>query len=519
MKNKKSFNNVIIFLIIILFVSSIIGFVEGHQNLSYHKYGYPVFTIGNEPLIYSYNTSYSLGNTKYERPFYSSSDDNLLLAYSITGKKYLGRQVRLGNSCVPLQFYDVQVNAPYSICVSTEQIAPNGTTLIPEVMVYYSTTIPEIDEYVNNPSFEGEILVHYNITNPKISEVSPIILNLGKLPIRVNDERIEDVLNKPISNDTILVFGSNTSMILNKGDSNMAAVSTTAGSVNYLGSMQLLSVPRINPNFSYIFYKDNGNYFVKIQRMTQIQEGTLALTFRLIQIDYAIKIVDPIIENTLNFLDIAPERLRFKPNLQINISNNEIHQLNFKFLKDGNMKSQNITLDQNGNYLFNEYIDAYGNSFSYPFDYYTSKITVSPPLLVSDRKDISTQSNSGFNADIEINYNDIIFKLSRSLESVIAFLIGLITVSIGLMYLFFKPETDIRIIFLSIVGVIISIISLLTLNGLNHIISIGSILIFISLVFIVVIYHKRGIPSKIQPTPAEKTEKVVQKKHKKTKKR
>jgi hypothetical protein len=519
MKNKKSYNNVTIFLIIILFVSSIIGIVEGHQNLSYHKYGYPVFTIGNEPLIYSYNTSYSLGNTKYERPFYSSSDDNLFLAYSISGKKYLGRQVRLGDSCIPLQFYDVQVNAPYSICVSTEQIAPNGTTLIPEVMVYYSTTIPEIDEYVNNPSFEGEILVHYNITNPKISEVSPIILNLGKLPIRVNDERIEDVLNKPISNDTILIIGSNTSMILNKGNSNLAGISTISGSVNYTGPKQLLSVPRTNPDFSYIFYKNNGDYFVKIQRITQIQEGILSLTFRLIQIDYSIKIVDPIIENTLNFLDIAPERLRFKPNLQINISNNEIHQLNFSFVNDGNPKYRNITL-QNGTYIFNEYVDANGNSFLYPFDHYISKITVNPPLLITDRKDIPTQSNSGFNADIEIDYNDITFTLSRSLESIIFFLIGIITVIISFFGLFIKSEKDVRILLLSFVGVLISISSLLTTNGFNHIISLGSILILISIIFPIVIYYKQDVPRKIQPTiDTVKNDKAAKKKRCKPKKR
>ncbi len=516
MINKKSFNNVIIFIFVILFLFNFIGIVEGEDELSYQKYNNPVFTLGKESLIYSYNISYYLENKKYERPFYSSSDENLFLAYNILGIKYLGRKVNLGGSCIPPLFYDQQINSPYALCMDTKSTTSNGTIVIPEVMIHYATTIPEIDEYVNNPTYEGEILVHYNITNPKISEVSPIIFNLGKWPIRVNDEKIADILNVPIINDTIVVFGSNTSMILNKGNSNIVMISATAGSVNYTGPTQLTSLPRSNPDFSYIFYENHGDYLIKIQRTTQIQEGILSLTFRPVKIDYAIKIVDPIIENTLNFLDIAPERLRFKPYLQINISNNEIHQLNFKFVTNGNSKYQNITLDQNGTYLFNEYMDANGFSFFYPFDSYTSKVMVSPPLLISDHKEISTQSNSGFNAEIEINYNNIIFKLSRSLESIIKFfLIGLIPVLIGLIYLFLKPKADVQI--LSIVEIIISIISLLTLNGLNHIISIGSIIIIILIIFVIIIF-KHGISGKIQTAYDIKIDKVVKKKHRRLKK-
>ena len=513
MINKKSYNSIIIFLFVILSLFSVIGIVKGENELYYQKYNIPVFSLGKEPLIYTYNTSYSLENIKYEKPFYSSSDNNLYLAYNIGGKKYLGRNVNLGSSCIPPLFYDVQAGSPISICMDAKSVAPNGTIIIPEVMIHYATTIPEIDEYVNNPTYEGEIFVHYIVKNPNISEVSPIIFNLGKLPILVNDENVADVLNKPILNDTILIFGSIPSMIMNKGNSNLVQLSMTADFQLYMGPSQLTSFPRIIPYFSYIFYEDHGDYFLKIQRTTQIQEGTLSLTFRPVEIDYTIKIVDPIIESTLNFLDNAPERLRFKPYLQIYISNNEIHQLNFTFVKNGNLKYQTITLYQNGTYLFNEYVDAYGNSFLYPFDSYTSKIIVSPPLLISDHKEISTQSNSGFDADIEIEYNNIIFKLSRSLESKIAFIIGLIVVILGLLSLLLKPEKDVRMILVSFVGVIILIISLYTLNGLNHIMSIGSILIVISIILTIIIYYKHGMPSKIQPADDIKIDKVVKKKH------
>lgn len=519
MKNKKSFNNQISFFICFLFIISFIGIVDGHQNLSFHKYGYPEFTIGNTPLIYSYSTSYSLDNTKYERPYYSSSDKNLFLAYSITGKKYLGRQVRVGDTCVPLQFAEIQVNAPYSICMSTEMRAPNGTTIIPEVMVLYSTTIPEIDEYVNNPSFEGEIAVHYNVTNPKISEVSPIILNLGNIPIRVNDEKIEDILNKPIFNDTILVFGSNTSLIFNKGDSTKAGISTISGSVNYTEPKKLLSVSRTNPDFSYIFYRDNDDYYVKIQRMTHIQEGTLALTFRLIQIDYSINIEDPTVDNTYNFLDNAPKRLSFKPNLQINISNNEIHQLNVTFLKNGSTEKKSIPLDQNGTYYFNDLMEAYGEPWLFPFDSYTSRIVVSPPLLISNHRDILTPENSGFNADIEIDYKNIFFNFSRPVESKIGFLASVILVIIGIIYLRLKPESDNILKVISIIAVIVSIFTFLNSNGLNHIFSIGSLVLVTSIVLTIIIFKKSMVPSEIQQETNVKNKKEIKKKRKGVKKR
>ena len=422
-----NFNNVIKFLMIILFLFSMIGIVNGENELSYHKDSTPIFALGNEPLIYSFNASYSLDNIEYERPFSSLSDKNLFLGYTITGKKYLGKNVNSGGSCTPLLFSEEENNAPHSICITIFTIMPNGTVIPkPEVMIYYTTTIPEIDEYVNNPSYEGEILVHYNITNPKITDVAPIIFNLGKWPININEEKITDVLNMPIINDTILVFGSNTSMILNKGNTDTVVMSVTAGTLNYTGSTQLIVALRSNPDFSYIFYKNQGDYFLKIQRTTQIQEGILSLDFRPVQIDYAIKIEDPIIENTLGFSDNAPERLQFKPDLQINISNNEIKQLNFSFFKDGNVKYSNLPLDQNGTYTFNEYVDANGNSFFYPFDDYTSNIIVNPPLLISDQEEISTQTNSGFNANIDINYNEIHFVFSRTLESLIGFVCGLV---------------------------------------------------------------------------------------------
>ncbi len=486
---------VIKFLLIISVLFATVGIVNADNELSYHKFSNPVFSLGNESLIYSFDSSYSLNNIEYKSPFYAESDNNLQLGYTITGEKYLGSNVNVGGSCIPLLFSEEENNAPFPICMKVNTTTPNGT-VSPEVMIYYTTTIPEIDEYLNNPSYEGQILVHYIVINPQITNVAPIDFNLGKWPVRVNEEKITDVLNKPISNDTILVFGSNVSMILNKGNTNQVALALTAGSFNYTGSTQLVSSARSNPDFSYIFYEDQGNYFLKIQRTTQIKEGILSLNFRPVQIDYAIKIEDPIVENTLNFLDNFPERLRFKPNLEISISNNEIHQLNFAFVSNGNIKNKNIPLDQNGSYTFNEYVDAEGNSFLFPFDTYSANIVVNPPLLISAQEAIPTQSNSGFNANIEINYDQIRFTFIRSLESLIGFVCGLITCLIGL---FIKQNKKIVMIILAIGG-IISIISLFNVNGLNHLLSIGSILIIGAIIFVLYIrflpHNKKEIVSR-----------------------
>jgi hypothetical protein len=519
---KRRSHHVIIVFILILFLFSLIGIVNGENEFLYQKYNNPVFTLGSDPLIYSFNASYSLENKKYERPFYSFSyakpfnsfsDNNLFLSYTITGKKYLGRNVNLGGSCIPLIFKEEGENAPYPICIQSTVIAQNGTTIIPQVLIYYTTTIPEIDEYANNPSYEAEILVHYIISNPKISEVSPIILNLGKWPVRVNDEKITDMLNKPILNDTILIFGSNNSMILNKGDNNIVSGAMTVGSVNYTGSTKLISFPRRNPNFSYIFYEDHGDYFLKVQRTTQSQEGILSLNFRPVKIAYAIKIKYPIVDRTYNFLDAAPDRLNFKPDLQINISNNEIQQLNFKFIKYGNTEFQNITSDQNGIFHFNELMDAYGNSFLYPFDYYTAKIVVNPPLLISDNKEILTPANSGFTADIEIFYKNINFKFSRPLDSILVFFSGLIIVLLSLIGLLLRPEADRRLIVIPIIGLIVSIIPILVSNGLNHLVSLGTIIIFISLISIIIVYYYiQGSQRQPNTQMNQKAEKAIKKK-------
>jgi hypothetical protein len=486
---KNLFENAMIFLLIVLILFGFIGIVNGEEELSFNKDGNPVFTLRNESLINSFNASYFLGNKIIERPFSQLSDEKLFLAYIIVGKKYLGNKVNTGGSCLPTIFaYEDDYAAP-SICMDVWTASPNSGVIIPETLIYYSTTIPEIDEYMNSPSYETEILVNYSIKDPKITRVAPITLNLGKWPVSVNEEKITDVFNKPIKNDTILIFGSNTSMILNKGDTNIVGLSLVAGSENYTGSTRLISIPRNNPDFSYLFYEYRDNYFLRIERTTQIQEGILSLTFRPIKIVFAINIEDPIVENTLNFLDKSPDRLKFKPNLQINISNSNIRQLNFKFLSNGNTKISNISLDQNGTYSFSQYLDANGNSFFYPFDHYTSNIEVNPPLLISNQEEIPTQSNSGFNAIIKINYKTISFDLSRSIESLIGFFCGLLLILIGIIALFIKPGKN-SVLFLSIFGVIVSIISLFNTNGFNRIFSIGTIIIISSILIIIVIYYK-----------------------------
>lgn len=479
-----------------LFFLCLIGTVNAEKQLSYQKYGTPTFSFNDEPLIITFNASYSLDGQKYDKHFSNLSDENIFLGYTITGKKYLGSDVISGNgSCIPPIFGEENPGAPYPICLDVQTTTNEGVRPA-KVMILYSTTIPEIDEYVNNPTYEGEILVHYQIKNPRISTVSPIVLNLGDWPVRVNDEKITEILDKPISNDTILIFGSNTSLILNKGNSNIVALRTKAGTLNYTDN-ELTAFPRSNPDFSYIFFKNKGNYFLKIQRISQVQDGVLSLNFRPIKIDFSLKIEDPIVENTLSFTENTQDTLRYKPKLQINISDNKISQLVFNYLSGGKEINKSVLLNPNGTYFFNDYVDAKGNFFYYPFDHFYSKISVSPPLLISDEKEISTESNSGFDASIDIHYKTINIEFSRSIETWLILIVSLLISIIAVIGYFNKIKPDNPL--LELLGVISPIFLLILVSGLNHLLSIGTIMIvvpFLIIGFYFIYWKKRKIQIK-----------------------
>jgi hypothetical protein len=477
--------SITVFIILILFLF-LFGHANGENQFEYHKNGSPLFTFGKEPLIKTLNASYVVNNYLYTGT-YSQFDapykfQDVDFAYSISGVKYNGMYVKSVNPVfLPFLFNDSTPNgiifAGYPIVEATF----GGTG--PNILVI-STTKTDVDEYFNGSTTQGEILVNYYTDNPKVTEINPIILNLGKWPNRVNvfhsnglneGYDIEDILNTEINNDTILIFGSNTSLIVNKGDWGYSNFQYD----DYMkyNIIQHSVFSERNPSFNYIFYKLDDNYFLRLQRVTPIENGTLFLYFRPVRTDYSISIDNPKVR------DIMTES-QIKPILELNTHDNKINKFDFGYQDHGMKKITPCLPDENGNFLFDKDIDADPEStFFYPFEGYTSKINVTPPLLIADRDiiQLSKQDSKEYEAYIDINYNKITIKIIKKLEPIIVYIASILTIIVGYI-IYLKSESSKPFLGWAIISIIIGIVGFYATNGFDHLICIGTVFLSIALI-------------------------------------
>ncbi|MEA2033607.1 MAG: hypothetical protein U9N41_08510 [Euryarchaeota archaeon] len=118
--------------------------------------------------------------------------------------------------------------------------------------------------------------------------------------------------------------------------------------------------------------------------------------------------------------------LRIKPELNFEISDKDIDQLNFTYESDSNTITKNKKLESDGNIKFDEKVFTEGDKIWYPFDSYKAEITVEPPLLINEEKNLDMLLGSEFEGNLQIDNNKIDISIQRSVRSKIKYFIPLV---------------------------------------------------------------------------------------------
>jgi len=518
-----SVQKISLFWLIFLFNIFIIGSVYAENHLEYHKNSIPEFTLDNEPLIYSVNGSYSFDVIKQnlnisnsqkklfsiygywndplndtiplpfiptkhtnENTFSKISDGNVIFGYSINGINY-DEQENDGGTCFNLIFHDETPYAPEFHCYSAMFITWDSGAVQNFLMNLQYPTQTEKDEYLNIPSIEGNILVNYKNLNPNITKISPIILNLGQWPVRIDNNSIYNFIDKPIRKDTIIIKGTDKSMILTLGGNSIGGVSRTPNEMmigDTLYTISTITPGSNNSGFYYLLSKKGENYNLRLEKDVEPNEnGTVGLYFRPVRVDYSLKIEDPIIEH-LSDSTLDSNHLRYKPILKINSSDTTIQQIKVTY------RGKDIPLEgSNGSFSLdsNEYFDASGNSFNFPFDQYSTDLKVTPSLMIEDQQKILEDSPE-YDGSVSIENDKITIILSRPIESFWAAFFGLvIAISTFVVYLFSMKDDSKIIIAFFCIGEIASIFLLIINNRFSHLRSVGTILILVPMIIILIV--------------------------------
>lgn len=487
-----------------LFFIAVIFFlplVDANSQLQYKKFTTPTFIFNDEPLFYSLNATYTIDNHSYETYLSDFPDSNLFLAPTIVGKKFYYDTKRSSKlSCDNIIFIETNFGSPYSICV--EPSANYGGVDIPlEIINYYPTAVEGADQYFNNASIEGNVLIHYQILNSNITKFSPIVLNLGKWPVKVDNKKIDDVLNEPIYNQTLIFYGKNKALIVNTRNNTGEGVVVIPPGVSKQIDYGFFKNLSNTLDFYYIIYERQGNYFLKTENITPNLNSSYGFYFRPITINYAMKIEEPIIDATYDPKDDNQKFIKFKPNLNIEITNNEIPQLKFCYVERDLPKEKEIPLNTDGKYLFNDYVYAQGDPFKYPLDNYRINFSVYPPLLIQNEKEIEMPSNSPYEGTISIDSDTISIDLNRSKQTLYIIIISLILAILSLFLSIYpliskKEIPDTAEVILIFIIFSVSILSILLSNLFGHIWSMGGLAVILSefviiSVFLLVVYKRR----------------------------
>ena len=88
--------------------------------------------------------------------------------------------------------------------------------------------------------------------------------------------------------------------------------------------------------------------------------------------------------------------------------------------------TKNKKLESDGKIKFDEPVLTEGNKIWYPFDSYKTEITVEPPLLINEEKNLDMFLGSDFEGNLQINNNKIDISIQRSVMDKIIYFLPLI---------------------------------------------------------------------------------------------
>src|SRR5271157_1996570 len=109
-----------------------------------------------------------------------------------------------------------------------------------------------------------------------------------------------------------------------------------------------------------------------------VDSGILSLSFRPVSIEPTVKIKDSRIPIIYNSPQNTSDEFVFTPKITIKILNNKIQQARINYTFNGEEVEKELKKD-NDTFIFNDNeVEAIGNSFNYPFDEYSSNLTLYP---------------------------------------------------------------------------------------------------------------------------------------------
>ena len=364
------------------------------EGLKYNKGAYPVFEFMDAPLIYSMKGSYQINDTVISGNISNHYDSNIKLKYILFGRKYIQNPptVTIG----PAEQYN-KSTGQLEVIEKTEILKNSGGTELHRKTELSS--LSSINSYLNNPSTLTEFPVEYEIFNNDMKYFTPFIFELGDWPKYIGGKNIDDSLDGTIYEDDLIIYGAE----------------------------KVLIIVKDSKSFYYKINKNNGHYYLSIQtKIEDKQEGRLKIIFRPLRITNEIKNID-ILPPTNIYTS-----LKLKPELIFEISNKDIDQLNFTYKSGSNIITKNKKLESDGKIKFDEIVLLEGDKIWYPFDSYKTEITVEPPLLINEEKDLDMIHGSDFEGNLLINNNKIDISIQRSVVDKIKYFIPLI----GLIILF-----------------------------------------------------------------------------------
>lgn len=356
------------------------GTDRAEEGLKYNKNAYPVFEFFDSPLICTMKGSYQIEDTVISGDITNYEDSNIKLKYLLKGRKVApGIKIKIG----PEEHYNE----------STGQVEVTEPTKNEEwTELHFETELSSINSYLNKPSTQADFSVEYEVMNDNVEYLTPFIFELGDWPKYISGKNIDDLLNIPVYDNYLLIYGTEKVLIFAKD----------------------------SKSFYYKLNKTDDHYCLSIQKkIAGKQTDSLNTFFRPFRIKSEIR--------NINILPPANiySSLRMKPELIFEISNKDIDQLNFTYKFGSNTITKNKKLESDGTIKFDEMVLPEGEKIWYPFDSYNSKIIVEPPLLIKEEKYIDMPAGSAFTGKLQIDNNEIEISIQRSVKEKIKYILPL----------------------------------------------------------------------------------------------
>ena len=374
-------------------ISLLMGTGLAEEVLKYNKGAYPVFEFMDVPLIDSMKGSYQINDIVISGNISNYYDSNIKLKYILFDRKYIPGPptAKFG----PEEHYNESAGQIEVIETETPQNIEGADIYSKKEL----SSLSGIHSYLNKPSMLTEFSVEYEIFNTDVKYFTPFIFELGDWPKYIGGKNVDDSLDGTIYEDNLIIYGSERVLIFVKD----------------------------SKSFYYKVNKINGHYYLSVQTKIEDQhKDRLKIIFRPLRIRTEIKNID-----TSPLTNIYSS-LRIKPELNFEISDKDIDQLNFTYESDSNTITKNKKLESDGKIKFDEPVLTEGNKIWYPFDSYKTEITVEPPLLINEEKNLDMFLGSDFEGNLQINNNKIDISIQRSVVDKIKYF----SILIGLIILF-----------------------------------------------------------------------------------